>query len=236
MKKPRLPADLALDGLSKGKADYRVLYKYQRINERSLDALRNRYLFFSSYHQLNDPFDPFLMLIAGRVGGDLALTTSDLGPKIFCVSEKPLSPLMWAHYADSWAGMCIGYAVFTGNPSLFTPVTYIDEVIGRFNVLEFLFFKSPIWKWEAEWRACIPGHEQKLCDIAHPVSICLGPRCSTGVMRQVQAAMPETVKRFEIMFPRITDNRPALATFDVKAVVDKYGGIPALGDLIREAS
>ena len=234
MRKPKFPADVALDGLLNGQPGFRVLYKYQRIDEYSLDALRNGYLFFSSFRQLNDPFDPFLTLLTSRINDDVALTTSRLGPKIFCVSEGSLSPHMWAHYADAWAGMCIGYAVFTGNGRLFNPVTYVDKIVGPLNVLELLLLKSPVWKFEAEWRACIPGHEQKHSGLAYPVSICLGPRCNTESMRQVQAAMPKTVTKFEIVFPIIKDNRPGLATYSIKDVVHEYGGIPALEDWFRD--
>src|SRR5882762_2848443 len=110
---PQTIADLSLDGFLEGKPDFRVLYKFQRINEYSLDSLRSRYLYFSSFHQLNDPFDPFLTLVASQAG-EVAMAMLEKGPKIFCATEEKFNPLMWAHYADSGAGMCVGYAVFTG--------------------------------------------------------------------------------------------------------------------------
>ena len=73
-------ADFAMDGLLTGEPDFRVLYKYQRITYYSLDALRNQYLYFSSFAQLNDPFDPFLTLLAGQSG--------DVGSAILCAGRR----------------------------------------------------------------------------------------------------------------------------------------------------
>jgi len=75
--KPRSIAEVSL-GLTKGEPDFRVLYKFQRIRSYSLDALSRRYLYFSSFHQLNDPFDPFLTLIAMQAG-DVAIAYSREG-------------------------------------------------------------------------------------------------------------------------------------------------------------
>ena len=223
-------ADVALKGLEQRAAEYRVLYKYQRITEYALDALRNRYLYFSSFKQLNDPFDPFITLIASEVGG-LTAAISEKGPKIFCVTEDPNNPLMWAHYANAGASMCVGYAVFTGGLRLFNPVRYVANFVGRLNALDFLMLKSSHWQWELEWRACIPGPDHVYHDLAHPISVCLGPRCSTEDMRRVKAVLPATVRDFEIVFPTIKDAVPHYATYDVDAIVAHYGGIPTLEDL-----
>jgi len=93
---------------------------------------------------------------------------------------------MWAHYADSGAGMCIGYAVFTGNPRLFSPVEYVEDRI--------LVDSSKL------------SHNNRS---GKPNSVPVFPalRVNTRISLILSAsrakeAIPETVKDFEIVFPR----------------------------------
>ncbi|MEM1156475.1 MAG: DUF2971 domain-containing protein [Pseudomonadota bacterium] len=223
-------ADFSLKGLLAGKSDYRILYKYQKVTEYALESLRDKYLYFSSFPQLNDPLDPFLTVVAHR-SGELTRAISEKGTKVFCATEDRNNPLMWAHYGDSGAGMCIGYAVFVGSPRIFNPVKYVDTFVGSFNALQLMSVKSSQWSWEAEWRACFPGDLQVYPDIAHPVSICLGPRCTTDSMNLIREAMPETVTSFEIIFPAIEDGVPCYVTYDVDQILEHYGEIPSLESL-----
>ena len=230
---PHSIADFAIQGLRRGAPDFRVLYKYQTISQYSIDALRNGYLYFSSFAQLNDPFDPFMTLMASHLP-EVGVAVLEKGPKIFCVTAEPFHPLMWAHYANSYAGMRIGYAVFVGNPRLFNPVKYVSDFSGRYNIMELLMLKHAHWEGEAEWRACFPGDEHKYHGIAHPISVCLGPRATTADMEMVRDALPDTVRDFEIIFPIINESRPEFATYDISAITSHYGKIPSLEELFTE--
>ena len=81
-------------------------------------------------------------------------------------SESALHPLLWAHYADSGAGIVIGYCVsmlkkiVTGYERLDT-VQYYDEPPFNFGHIVFqdeenlhavLLTKASYWKYEQEWR------------------------------------------------------------------------------------
>jgi hypothetical protein len=83
--------------------------------------------------------------------------------RVYCLTEKPNSPLMWAHYACSHTGVCLEFdtkrAPFTEAFPPFTGgllkvdyrTTYpsYDIVSGGYRAL---FTKSVDWSYEAEWR------------------------------------------------------------------------------------
>jgi hypothetical protein len=78
--------------------------------------------------------------------------------KVYCLSEIPDSPLMWAHYAASHTGIGLE---FDAQRSPFTPQTGATKVIyGRtypaHDVVaigyEPLVTKSADWSYEVEWR------------------------------------------------------------------------------------
>jgi hypothetical protein len=78
--------------------------------------------------------------------------------RVYCLSEKPDSPLMWAHYTASHTGVCLE---FNAHMEPFTKETgatkveyqaaypaYDIETVGY----EPLVTKSADWSYEAEWR------------------------------------------------------------------------------------
>jgi hypothetical protein len=78
--------------------------------------------------------------------------------RVYCLSEIPDSPLMWAHYTDSHTGICLE---FDAQRSPFTPQTGATKVIyGRtypaHDIVTVgylpLITKSEDWSYEAEWR------------------------------------------------------------------------------------
>ncbi|WOJ89546.1 DUF2971 domain-containing protein [Methylocapsa polymorpha] len=77
--------------------------------------------------------------------------------RVYCLSEIPDSPLMWAHYAGSHTGVCLEFDALTAPFTRRTGATKIkyrttypahDIVTGY----EFLITKSQDWSYEAEWR------------------------------------------------------------------------------------
>lgn len=89
---------------------------------------------------------------------------------ILCLTEDCADILMWAHYADGHAGICLGFKYTTGAPvaGLALPVAYLDAfpeisfgeifcardrkaALLQFGKLAFLA-KSSHWKYEKEWR------------------------------------------------------------------------------------
>lgn len=59
-----------------------LLYRYRPINQKSIDALQNNKLFFSSANHYDDPFDTYLRINWNKVKG--AITSIDLkSPEAF---------------------------------------------------------------------------------------------------------------------------------------------------------
>lgn len=78
--------------------------------------------------------------------------------RIYCLTTNPASLLMWAHYADSHRGICIGYE--PNNPG-FPLIKYTQKVIyaSQFPVYGIhandigpLITKSSDWQYEDEYR------------------------------------------------------------------------------------
>lgn len=86
---------------------------------------------------------------------------------IFSLSETPDHPLMWAHYAASHSGYCIGYACPIGidNPRNIHKVRY-SEHVPRISpckivhdtqevMLDLILTKPAVWRYEREWRVSL---------------------------------------------------------------------------------
>jgi hypothetical protein len=78
--------------------------------------------------------------------------------RIYCLSEHADSPLMWAHYAASHTGLCLG---FDPNSPPFSSDSGVTKVMYHstypaHNLLgaghEVLLIKSFDWSYEDEWR------------------------------------------------------------------------------------
>lgn len=86
----------------------------------------------------------------------------------YCLSEVTDSQLMWAHYAASHTGVCIGFDTrFTEFPGNSLPVTYSQArtkvALGKYlgdwsnprvdeDVFKVLTTKNTDWEYEQEWR------------------------------------------------------------------------------------
>lgn len=172
-----------------------LVYKYKEINiikdfERDLSSIENNQFWSSTIEQLNDPCEAitdtkkiknllrFISKILGFISEeDLKLIDDNtdqvlsLDDKmgIFSLSKTPLDELLWAHYANSHKGYCLGYELETllesdGYKNIHSyPVIYTKKPasIGYFDVIKnkskemiqkFAFYKSKRWEYEQEHR------------------------------------------------------------------------------------
>ena len=89
-----------------------IFYKYKTINKNTIESLLQKYLYFSRFEQLNDPFDGRLI---NEMLTDAAfkMALEELGiPGILSISMQSdlnKQSLMWSHYADEHKGVRIGY-------------------------------------------------------------------------------------------------------------------------------
>ena len=81
---------------------------------------------------------------------------------ICCFSKSYKNPLMWSHYADKHAGICLGFNITPNSVAEFTilEVSYIDQIIPisyykntPLVFMYWIFTKSNIWSYEEEVRA-----------------------------------------------------------------------------------
>ena len=92
---------------------YRRLYHFWN-REHGLWTLQNRRVRVSRILELNDPFeflalnlrDPIKRRALREVKRELNRTKG-----ILCFSENWNNPVMWAHYADRYKGVCLGFDV-----------------------------------------------------------------------------------------------------------------------------
>lgn len=88
---------------------------------------------------------------------------------ILCLSKRFDIPLMWAHYADNYTGVVLGFDVFEGltleKPNTIDSTKYcdigpVDYSENRYKYpnetqrsrLDFMYHKDMNWSYEEEWR------------------------------------------------------------------------------------
>lgn len=103
-----------------------------------------------------DPRRPEGLQIFAALIGSLAI--DQIG--MLCLSGAPDVPLMWSHYADSHAGVCLGFDPEVSYFRIAQPVRYTRKrsvvdpsVQNNEQMLDAsLYTKSLDWAYEEEWR------------------------------------------------------------------------------------
>lgn len=151
------------------------LYRYFEAKW-GLKTLETGELRVSRMGALNDPFEfrPALPFVNPNythkeVDDGLGFLLEEFGPKwgIICFSEEISDPVIWSHYADSHAGIALGFDVFQDDH--LWPMFYPEER-PTFDVKDFptmteneakkmvhriLSAKAPSWKYEREQRVFV---------------------------------------------------------------------------------
>lgn len=83
------------------------LYKYYSLNKNSLSCLVNKYVWYSSPNDFNDPYDTAI------IDNDFLRSINFNNEKILCLSSEYNNFLMWAHYCDSHRGFCIEFTDYS---------------------------------------------------------------------------------------------------------------------------
>jgi hypothetical protein len=195
-KHPDLPAEYTLKQYRAGDPNVRVFYKYQPFRSYTISTLADQKMYLAKREQLNDPFDPFLSALAAvadHLGEPLGRDEDSdhnlrifSNTRIFCVSEHRDNQLLWAHYADSYRGFCIGYAVYlVPNPRVLHPVQYADRIpkniwksgsLSPQELLEWMLLtKTTPWSYEREWRFLMAGEVDLWPTMFPVVEVIFGP-------------------------------------------------------------
>ena len=138
---------------------------------RELEAIENRYIFCPQFIDMNDPMEG-LYRASGRVRGradyhelQALLFGEKVQTGIASLCESWDNELMWAHYADEFRGICVGYSfdkLLHGLPEscALSRIAYGDKPYHLHSAAfrqqdrarAILSTKSLRWSYEREWR------------------------------------------------------------------------------------
>ncbi|MGJ8684531.1 MAG: DUF2971 domain-containing protein [Nonlabens sp.] len=156
--------------LRKQKVQPQTIFKYYSNDEKglNLDALKNKYLYYSSFKSFNDPFDCNINLVSFKKNGKFKKTNKkkkelfknrldNIG--ICCFTTKKDSILMWSHYSNSHKGYCLE---FIKKEEELYPVNYIKD-FNKTNYYDnvkdsefhLTYSKSEEWSYENEYRSIV---------------------------------------------------------------------------------
>ena len=161
-----------------------MFYKYYSNVGYGIQNLENKTICFSDIDKFNDPFEgigkylydvsPEEQAYWDSIGSDLPKLLGErflqesrdllkFKNRIWCVTGSYKNALMWAHYANSHQGFCVGYTKKNIKKvcNKFEKIAYCSEpspinIRGDINmdlVEGLLFQKDSSWKYEHEWRA-----------------------------------------------------------------------------------
>ena len=125
---------------------------------------------------------------------------------VCCFGKNPLNPLMWAYYADSYAGMCLGFEFpdqdrghinersivevqYTSTPLMFDLLMLKDRPSIIDKLVPFVTTKHDIWRHEAEWRYVALGEARKHIPYRKEAlkEVIFGSNAPTEMRAQVEA-------------------------------------------------
>lgn len=153
-----------------------ILYKYYPPKKYVLDALSKGTICFTDLYSQNDPFEAMGFYRKTSEYESTILLDSTLQRmmdqhmtddnrdflrnecRIFCATTRFDRPLMWAHYAHSHCGICVGYnrQDVRKHCTILENVKYQDEPLEKglsYDKPErFLLLKATDWKYEKEIR------------------------------------------------------------------------------------
>lgn len=148
-----------------------LLFKYYSIDERrySISNLYKSVVVYNSLFMFNDPFEGIGRVIYNEdqsnndfweaVESNIVFNKKNeliSNYRIFCCTEHYDNALMWAHYANSHTGFCVGYKKedIENISTKLQKVTYSSQPhdIEARSDESILFIKSNEWEYENEWR------------------------------------------------------------------------------------
>lgn len=235
-----------------------LFYKYKPFGsltdlEYVFDILDNHRLFFPQYMLLNDPLEGSGYNISfddnGWAGMNFQIHADDeLSPilaykykfRILSLSANPISPQMWALYANKFDGVCF---CFRSNKSLIKakPVQYgnlMDKVFPRSDrmlknaVYRGFFNKRIEWLYEREWRIVDESDSQYVYfDPGELVGIIIGHNTKKELQKELLKVISDNVVVMKTKV-RYRTNQIGLLPYDYKEL-HTGDDIPFIEDLTK---
>ena len=205
------------------------LYRYRPARElaRELDTIRESYLYCSPFEGLNDPMEGLFASSRRLRNSDgyrdvrEAIVENKARIGICSFSEVYDHELMWAHYAEEFKGICIGYSFSRLLSHLEDNVEFVrmyyDEKVPtvRHNneppllvAKKILSCKNYRWLYEREWRMFAPLGRVSYRSRSCATHVYLGSRMEQGDRDAVARALEGlritvsdmTIKKYSISF------------------------------------
>ncbi len=138
-----------------------MYYKFTSLAkiDRVIDVFVNKRLYASNYKSLNDPMEGFYfrdLNIKNRVSDFIYNQKQEI--RICSFTKNVENNLMWAHYADSFKGIAIGFELTNQEEHNVFKMNYnglyqYDYEISEYqNLLTIFQSKLPEWEYEDEYR------------------------------------------------------------------------------------
>ncbi len=198
------------------------LYKYKSLNSisdlsRVLSIINESKIYMPTYDQLNDPLEGAgYNIILSPWAGIQTFSTADveLPPiekvknkfRILSLSIDPISPQLWAHYANNYNGICLCFSM-DGVFGEAKEVLYRqkDEKKALTNeeleiaVYEGLFYKQRDWSYEKEWRIVRRMKRNKYLHFNPEdlVAVIIGAKTPTEIAQIIVKSIRENIKVFK---------------------------------------
>ncbi|MCZ7449586.1 DUF2971 domain-containing protein [Agrobacterium rhizogenes] len=191
------------------------LYRFRKVGsdtsadnvdlKRAIESIRRGSCWCGDYKSLNDAMEGLY-----EVEGDVAANSDwrrasrmirdgKQGLGIACFSETWDQALMWAHYADSFKGLCIEYDFEALRDSLpdatsFSRISYAGRLLDIGSEIEdtnqiakwILSTKHESWSYEREWRLFAPTGGNVSFDRRAIRRVILGPRMPQHVAEHIR--------------------------------------------------
>jgi hypothetical protein len=217
-----------------------LLYHYEKFCPSWLETtLREGKIHCANPDGLNDPWDckPFFFKRYDALGPaeswdsfSLALQKEIAKRRIYCLTEDPLSTLMWSHYAADHTGICLEFHL---SNLLFTKVRGLvykeqfpaiapDEMFDR--ALDMILTKAKCWEYEREFRLVGGSHFQEGDPLkTYDDFFRLPPLALTSVIVGCRG-------EFEAVRKIVNDNAPGLRVSRIIRAPDEYRLLIGLRD------
>ena len=235
------------------------LYKFYRLNKYLLSSVANQYLWFDTFENYNDPYEGKCNVktrytrkeiqnwlskkyqIRGAIPAEFfksfrqtlneGIEKAAKGVRVCCFTKGWENLLLWAHYADSYRGVCFEFdtTLLPDATSLLLPVKYkgkyktVDYLRNEGEVaLQMATTKANAWKYEEEFRLVRPNNSvQKVpFNMSALSAVIVGPKCDVNgwYFRRLKNMLPPHV---EIRYSDIDPKRYRLIIKEVAQVGKK---------------
>lgn len=142
-----------------------MFYQYRKWNDNAKDLLKTNSFYYSNVTDFNDLHECIIQPEKDtKIHNHSALVfDARKNYQILCLSKAKNNSLMWAHYAESYKGVCFEFEFHKDDPHFekFQEVQYQDsppfisddQLYKTANISNEMFlYKHTLWAYENEWR------------------------------------------------------------------------------------